>query len=198
LGVGQIEAMPDMYMAMSALSPQARAERFERCFEQHYADIARYCVRRAATPEDAEDAATDVFATAWRRLDDMPRGPDERLWLFGIARRVLANAHRAERRRVRLTLRLSADPPPAPIPPASAGSDAARIAQALATVSASDRELLLLAGWEGLTPAEIARVLDTPASRVSQRLSRARRRFAAALAVAGEGGDASARSVTVT
>jgi RNA polymerase sigma factor (sigma-70 family) len=190
--------MPDMYGAMTALSPQSRAERFERCFEQHYADIARYCARRTATPEDAEDAATDVFATAWRRLSDMPREPADRLWLFGIARRVLANAHRAERRRARLKLRLSADPPPAPVPPASAGSDAARIARALADVPASDRELLLLAGWEGLTPAEIARVVDSPAPRVSQRLSRARRRFAAALAVAGDEGGTSTRSLPVT
>jgi RNA polymerase sigma-70 factor, ECF subfamily len=68
-----------------------------------------------------------------------PREPDDRLWLFGIARRVLANAHRAERRRARLRLRLSAGPPPAPVPPASAGSEAARIARALAEVPASDR-----------------------------------------------------------
>ena len=156
---------------MTALPPQARAERFERCFERNYADIARYCARRTASPEDAEDAATEVFATAWRRLSDMPREPDERLWLFGIARRVLANAHRAQRRRAHLALRLSADPPPAPAPPASAGSEAATIARALAAVPARDRELLLLAGWEGLTPAEIARVLKRPAPLVSQRLS---------------------------
>jgi RNA polymerase sigma factor (sigma-70 family) len=177
--------------------PSPQAERFERCFARNYADIARYCARRTTSPEDAEDAATEVFATAWRRLSDMPREPDDRLWLFGIARGVLANTRRAERRRTRLALRLSADPPPPPAPPASAGSEAATIARALAAVPASDRELLLLAGWEGLMPAEIARVLDRPAPLVSQRLSRARRRFAAALARE-QGGARSARSVSVT
>jgi RNA polymerase sigma factor (sigma-70 family) len=176
---------------MTAPPPRALADRFERCFERNYADIARYCARRTSTPEDAEDAATDVFATAWRRSSDMPREPDDRLWLFGIARRVLANADRAERRRARLTLRLSADRPPPPVPPASADDEAATIARALAVVPASDRELLLLVGWEGLTPAEIARVLDRPATVVSRRLSRARRRFASALMTERE--DAGAR-----
>jgi RNA polymerase sigma factor (sigma-70 family) len=175
----------------------SQAERFERCFERNYADIARYCARRTSSHEDAEDAATDVFATAWRRLGDMPGEPDDRLWLFGVARGVLANAQRAERRRTRLAVRLSAAPPPPPAPPASAGREAAAIARALATVPASDRELLLLAGWEGLTPAEIARVLNRPAPLISQRLSRARRRFAAAL-TRECGGAWSTRSLSVT
>jgi RNA polymerase sigma-70 factor, ECF subfamily len=162
------------------------AERFERCFERHYADVARYCARRTSTPEDAEDAATDVFATAWRRLGDMPDEPDDRLWLFGIARHVVANAARGERRRSRLALRLSANAPPPPAPPPSAGSEAAALAQALAALPAGDRELLLLVGWEGLAPAEIARVLDRPPALVSRRLYRARRRFAARLAAAGD------------
>ena len=42
-------------------------EDFERCFERNYGDVARFCARRAATDEDAEDAATEVFAIAWRR-----------------------------------------------------------------------------------------------------------------------------------
>jgi RNA polymerase sigma-70 factor (ECF subfamily) len=161
------------------------AERFERCFERNYADVARYCARRAGSPEDAEDAATEVFATAWRRLGSVPEEPDDRLWLFGVARRVLANAERSGRRRSRLALRLQGFPAPAPVPPPSGGGEAAELARALAGLSAADRELLLLSGWEELTPAQIGRVLDRPAPVVSRRLHRARRRFAAALEVAG-------------
>jgi RNA polymerase sigma-70 factor (ECF subfamily) len=158
------------------------AARFERCFDRNYADVARFCARRAGSAEDAEDAATEVFATAWRRLDDVPDEPDDRLWLFGVARRVLANAHRAERRRRQLRLRLSAQPPPAPAPPPRADAAAASVARALAALSADDRELLLLTGWEGLSPAQVARVVDRPPALVSRRLHRARRRFAASLA----------------
>jgi hypothetical protein len=52
-------------------------EDFERCFERNYGDIARFCARRAATAEDAEDAATEVFAVAWRRRGDLPPPPDD-------------------------------------------------------------------------------------------------------------------------
>jgi RNA polymerase sigma-70 factor (ECF subfamily) len=98
---------------------------------------------------------------------------------------VLANAERADRRRSRLTRRLTAQPAPVPAAPPSAGGEAAAIARALAALSPSDRELLLLAGWEGLTPAQIAQLLDRPAPLISRRLHRARRRFAAALTAAG-------------
>ena len=71
------------------------------------------------------------------------------------------------------------------------GGEAVVIARALAALSPSDRELLLLAGWEELTPAQIAQLLNRPAALVSRRLYRARRRFAAALTATG--GQAAAR-----
>lgn len=89
---------------------------------------------------------------------------------------------RGERRRVRLAVRLNSFAPPAPAAPPSAGGEAATLARALAALSASGRELLLLTGREGLTPAEIAQVLNRPAPLISRRLYRARRRFAAELA----------------
>ena len=122
---------------------------------------------------------------------DLPSEPDDRLWLFGIARRVHANAERAERRRSQLRRRLAAQPASVPEVPPSAGGEAEAIARALAALSPSDRELLLLTGWEELTPAQIAQLLNRPAPLISRRLHRARRRFAAALTAAG--GQAGAR-----
>ena len=158
------------------------ADRFEACFERNYADVARFCARRAASPQDAEDAATEVFATAWRRIDAVPAAPDDRLWLFGAARHVLANQARGERRRAQLLDRLRTVPVPAPAGPAD-HEEAAGLARALKALSDSDRELLLLVGWEELTPAQIAVVLGRPAPLVSRRLHRARARFAAQLAL---------------
>ena len=167
---------------------ESAADRFEACFRRNYADVARFCARRTSTPHDAEDAATDVFATAWRRIDAVPAAPEDRLWLFGVARRVLANQARGEQRRSQLALRLKgAAVAPAPEPPM--GSEDARIlAQALEALSDADRELLLLTGWEDLTPAQIASVIGRPAPVVSRRLHRARTRLATQLAIAG--GDA--------
>ena len=53
-------------------------------------------------------ATGSTFLTAWRRLDEMPPDPETRLWLYGVARRVLANHHRGEHRRSALAERLRA------------------------------------------------------------------------------------------
>lgn len=168
--------------------------RFERAFTDNYAAIAAYLVRRCATREDAEDAATEVFAVAWRRVGDLPAAPEDRLWLFGVARRVLANHARGERRRARLWHRLrdrSAPVHAAPeVVPSPGGWAAARALRALGD---ADRELLTLLAWDGLEVAEIAAVLRVSAPVVSRRLYRARERFARALAAAGGRGDADLR-----
>src|SRR5207253_2041902 len=57
---------------------------------------------------------------------------------------------------------------------------ASRVHDALAALEPHDRELLLLAEWEGLTPSELATVVHRPPVAVRVRLHRARRRFRAA------------------
>jgi RNA polymerase sigma-70 factor (ECF subfamily) len=57
---------------------------------------------------------------------------------------------------------------------------AGRVRAALAALDPRDREVLLLAEWEGLAPAEIAKVMRCPAVTMRGRLHRARLRFRAA------------------
>ena len=40
-----------------------------------------------------------AFTVAWRRFDRVPPPPQDRLWLFGVARNGVAEHQRAERRR---------------------------------------------------------------------------------------------------
>jgi RNA polymerase sigma-70 factor (ECF subfamily) len=98
----------------------------------------------------------DVFLTAWRRLDQLPEGDAARVWLYATARRVIANQRRSSRRRVALQERLAleaaarpqARPPPDP--------EETLVHAALRRLGPRDREVLLLAEWEGLSPAQIA------------------------------------------
>ncbi len=153
-------------------------EDFAAWFREHYADVARFCARRCESAADAEDAATETFAIAWRRRDAIPPGDAARPWLFGVARKVLANQQRARARRLRLHERLSRVA--APHVPAPDGHFA-EVAAALRSLPAAQRELLVMTAWDGLSVAEIATVLSVPAPVVSRRLHRARRRLAAAL-----------------
>ncbi|GGL32776.1 RNA polymerase sigma factor [Planomonospora parontospora] len=168
--------------------PPDPQRRFEEIYTAHYPGLLAYVRRRTASPDDAADALAETFTTAWRRLDDVPEGHAARLWLYGTARRVLANGRRAADRRTELAVRLRAelavwaehtgDAGPA-------GHDPGGVREAFRRLSADDRELLALVSWEGLDAGEIATVLGCSRGAVRLRLHRARKRLARELDSAG-------------
>lgn len=141
-----------------------RRRRLDELVAEVYVPLQRY-LRRRADVGTAEEALSDALLVLWRRLDDVPA--EARLpWCYGVARRCLANAVRAEQRRLRLVERLSAVPVTEP-------PEDHRLAEALASCSDDDRELLRLWAWEELPPREIAVVLGVTPNAVSIRLHRA-------------------------
>ena len=136
-----------------------------------------YALRRA-DPATAEDVVAETFLIAWRRMDDVPSRPLP--WLLGVARRVLANLRRGERRRGALLDRLRREPAaPAQTAP---GEEEGRALAALASLPERDREALLLHAWEGLDHAGAGTVMGCSAATFAVRLHRARQRFARELA----------------
>jgi len=162
-------------------SENDRTQRFDALFAAYGPDIVAYCGWRAASADDAQDAVAEVFLVAWRRLDEVPRGDAARVWLYATARLVIANQRRAGRRRVALRERLAeAGARQAPEwADACAHGDEALVREALDILRPPDREVLLLAEWEGLTPEQIGAVLGCLAVTARGRLYRARRRFRA-------------------
>jgi RNA polymerase sigma-70 factor (ECF subfamily) len=158
-----------------------RRRRFEEVYAANRGPILGYVLRRAGNPDDAADVVAETFLTAWRRLDDVPAGEQARLWLYGVARRVLANHQRGEHRRSELAGRLRAELTACWREPEYPG-DLAGVAAAFAGLPGADRELLALAFWEELDNGQIAAVLGCSRNAVRIRLHRARRRLAAALA----------------
>jgi RNA polymerase sigma-70 factor, ECF subfamily len=154
-----------------------RRVKFEALYEAYHRPILGYVLRRTGSPDDAADVIAETFLTAWRRLEEMPPGPDARLWLYGVARRVLANHHRGERRRSALAERLRADLTAAYRSPEYTGEQA-QIAEAFRRLPGAERELLALCSWEGLDYGQIAVVLGCSRATVRVRLHRARKRFA--------------------
>lgn len=158
--------------------------RFEALYRAHAGAVRTYIARRS-DPGGADDLVADVFVVAWRRLDQLP---DEPLpWLLGVARRLLMNRRRGVARAQALARRiLSEQPAPAAPPEGAAESDGA-VRRALAALSERDREALVLVAWEGLEPRQAAQVVGLSANAFAARLSRARRRFARALAASRTG-----------
>ena len=158
-----------------------RNERFERIFREHYAAVRSYALRRAP-PDMAPDVVAETFLVAWRRLDDVPEDPLP--WLYGVARRVLANARRSADRSLALERRLAtaAAVPAGPGDPGESVGEAEIARAALAGLSERDRETLMLVAWEGLSSARAASAAGCTRAAFAVRLHRARARLAAQLA----------------
>jgi RNA polymerase sigma-70 factor (ECF subfamily) len=156
-----------------------RRVRFELMYERWGPAVKAY-VQRRSDPTSADDVVAEVFVVCWRRMDEIPEEPLP--WLLGVARRTLSTHRRSEQRRAGLRSRLNElGEPPSP-DPFRASDDA--VAQALARLTESDRELLLLIAWDELTPAQASVVMGVKPSTLRVRLLRARRRLRAALAEA--------------
>ncbi|MFB9832628.1 RNA polymerase sigma factor [Actinoallomurus acaciae] len=157
--------------------PDERRRTFEQVYAACHDPVVAYVLRRADSAHDAADVVAETFLTAWRRLEDMPRGDAARPWLYGIARRVLANHYRGVRRRSALSERLGAELA-ASYRPAEYDEDLTEVAAAFRALSDDDRELLSLVGWENLDPGQIATALGCSRNAARIRLHRARKRFA--------------------
>jgi RNA polymerase sigma-70 factor, ECF subfamily len=144
------------------------ALRFESVYRDYYGSIHAYARRRL--PERADDVVAETFLVAWRRLEHLPKEPLP--WLYGIARRVLADLRRGARRQRALAERIASEP-------ADELSELPdrELADALAALSERERELLLLVYWEDLAPAQAARVVGCSRAAAVTRLWRARARL---------------------
>jgi RNA polymerase sigma-70 factor (ECF subfamily) len=154
---------------------------FTTIYDAHYADIVNYGRRRSIQLDAAAELAQEVFVVAWRRRYDVPAPGLP--WLYGVARRLLANQRRAVRSRPdtvpvpdleHMADRLGTEP--------DARADLADVRTALASLSEADQEILRLIGWEELTVSEAAQVLGCTRTAAAVRLHRARRRLVKAMA----------------
>jgi RNA polymerase sigma factor (sigma-70 family) len=162
-----------------------RAEQFSDLYRGHYAAVLRYALRRT-DPETARDVAAETFLIAWRRLDVVPTDRDRVTpWLYGVARRLVANSARSRRRAENLTARLQHESRDARVTDsAGAIAETSRLRAALATLSDTDQEALRLIGWEELDLAAAAVVMGCSRGTMAVRLHRARRRLERALGMA--------------
>ena len=163
------------------LMTDPRTDRFEAIYNPNAPAVLAFAMRRLVDPGDAAEVVAEVFTIAWRRLDDVPSGDDARLWLFGTARFVVQNERRRRRRTGALAQRLRSELLARP-PLVEEPTDSGRVVEALRQLSADDRELLMLTGWDGLTPSQAATLLGVPADVVRVRLHRARNRLRVVLA----------------
>jgi RNA polymerase sigma-70 factor (ECF subfamily) len=161
-------------------------EAFDRLFDRHYAELARFARRRVADQASVDDVLAETFVTAWRRRREMP---DPALpWLYGVCARVIATTRRGGARRGRLWARLASLPHEPARDPADIHAERSAIAAAFARLDEDQREVLRLIAWDGLSTEEAAAVLDCSPGAFRTRFHRARRELEKHLAATGNEG----------
>jgi RNA polymerase sigma-70 factor (ECF subfamily) len=161
---------------------ERQARQFTQVFTASYGPVLAY-VRRRVGGDLAQDVVAETFLAAWRNISELPAEPLP--WLYRAAHFAIANQRRALARRSRLDdrARLEAGSATAPDPSELVTADM-ELAAAFRALSEADREVLRLAAWEGLDPAEISTVMGCSAVAAKARLHRARRRLSGKLGIA--------------
>ena len=152
-------------------SPRAR---LDVLFTAHAGAVFGFALRRTSRGE-AEDIVSETFLIAWRRLDDVPDDPLP--WLFGVARKVLANRRRGDRRQAALRSKLSSGQL-RNVALVDDEREPDRVLSALAGLPSGERDAITLIAWEGLTPEEAAIALGCSRAALYVRVHRARRKLA--------------------
>lgn len=158
---------------LAELEPDVWADLYDR----HARDVWRFIYRRTnGNAAVADDLASETFLAAVESVAgfDPDRGTVSQ-WLFGIARRKLADHMR---RRVRL--RLVGEPlEDTPAPAIKPSYDAERIHDALADLPPTQRDVLNWMYRDNLTVRQIAQRINRSEKAVENLLYRARQRFRA-------------------
>src|SRR5919197_3977041 len=162
--------------APRGIADDAHVQRFERLFDENYAAVRAYALRRVS-PDSVADVVQETFLVAWRRPQEVPANPLP--WLLAVARRVVLREWRSSSRREALTARVASATTHQLN--ASEPEDSNVVLAAFERLPLNDREALALVYWDDLSTSEAATVLGCSQVALRVRLHRARRRLSALL-----------------
>ena len=166
--------------------------RFDALYRKYLAQVYNFAVYELGDHHEAEDATERTFLSALAGLtgfeerarpEDGPEASTFRIWLFQIARNVVAERRRRGRRRPEVPLDLAATAPdPADVEGIIVGREAAAAAwRAVDRLSGDRRRAVVLRFVHEMTTAEIAAILGRSEGAVRVLIHRGLRRVAGEL-----------------
>jgi RNA polymerase sigma-70 factor, ECF subfamily len=175
--VSALESTDEVLLARVA---EGDRDAFGDLYQRYARAVLGLALRRLGDRGQAEDATQEAFASIWRasRSYKPERGPVAP-WLYAVARNAIADRGRASARTAT----------PAELPDTASDEDgpperaeqswvAYRVHRAMEGLPESERAVLELAYWSGLSQSEIADFLSIPLGTVKTRTRSGLRRLA--------------------
>lgn len=148
---------------------------FERIMSQCERRVLRVALRLLNNPQDAQDAAQEVFLRLYKHLAGLDPAQNYEAWLFRVTVNVCRDMGRKRRRSVGLG---EVPEPPAPGPDAYHGAARAQqleiVRRGLSCLGGKERAALVLRDVEGLSTREVADILGSSENTVRSQISSAR------------------------
>jgi RNA polymerase sigma-70 factor (ECF subfamily) len=144
--------------------------------------LRAFAISLCGNAERADDLVQETLMKAWAKLASFTEGTNLSAWLFTILRNAFYSEFRKRRREVedadgQMAERLAS------MPAQNGHMDLQDFLEALMSLPANQREVLVLIGGSGLSYEEVARICDCAVGTVKSRVNRARTRLAELLAV---------------
>jgi RNA polymerase sigma-70 factor (ECF subfamily) len=151
---------------------------FGDLYRRYARPVLGLALRRLGDRGRAEDATQEAFASVWRGAGSYrpERGPAAP-WLYAVARHAIADRGRARNEPPAEPTDSPADEP-SPADRAEQSWVAWRVHRALEELPESEREVIELAYWSGLSQSEVADFLGIPLGTVKTRTRSGLRRLA--------------------
>lgn len=153
----------ELWNAISAGQSEALGVLYER-----YASLVyRLALRILANPQEAEDLTQEIFLTLWRSNNYNPARGSTSSFLMTMTRSRAIDKLRARGTKLKFLQRwsqmmMTQTSPPTPFEMASLSQRSQHVNSALAQLPSSQRQVLEMAYYDGLSQSEIARQLNIP------------------------------------
>ncbi len=151
---------------------------FGALYGAHFAAVWRALKRLGVHPAFVDDAAQEVFVTAFRRWGDFEGRSTTRTWLLGIAMRVASDARRKQRPTEAVS-EAWASATSGPEAVTSAREGVRQVERLLSELDVERREVLVLVDVEGYSVPEVAEATGVNLNTLYTRLRAARQHFEA-------------------
>jgi RNA polymerase sigma factor (sigma-70 family) len=160
---------PEIERAVAAAAAGDTAA-FARIVAAYHADMVRVCQVITRDADAANDAVQEAWSNCWRQLPKLRERQRLRSWLVAIAANEARQLVRSQRRRVVKEVR--ADGPRYDDEGTTVWGGRIDLRNALAALSADDRQLLALRYVAGFDASELSRVTGLSPSGTRARLQR--------------------------